>query len=148
MWDGYLSANYHSLQTTINKQFSKGLMIKGAYTYSKAINMTDDDGWAAVGWNWAAVFSIGTVLPPAMTALTFSRSDGCTNCLSAKGKGMLNSGPVSHILGNWQVNGIMASYTGVPFTVTAPNSSVDAPNNQQTADQVKLGRGPSGTHRF
>ena len=32
MWDGYLSANYHSLQTTINKQFSKGLMIKGAYT--------------------------------------------------------------------------------------------------------------------
>ena len=32
MWDGYLSANYHSLQTTINKQFSKGLLIKGAYT--------------------------------------------------------------------------------------------------------------------
>ena len=56
MWDGYFSANYHSLQTTINKQFSKGLLIKGAYTYSKAINMTDDDGWAAVGWNWAPVF--------------------------------------------------------------------------------------------
>src|SRR6267143_527428 len=46
MWDGYLSSNYHSLQTSLNKRFSKGLLIKGAYTYSKAIDMTDDDGWA------------------------------------------------------------------------------------------------------
>ena len=45
MWDGYLSANYRSLQTATNKHFSKGLLIKGAYTWSKAINMTDNDGW-------------------------------------------------------------------------------------------------------
>ena len=56
MWDGYLSSNYHSLQTSINKQFSKGLMIKGAYTWSKAINMTDEDGWSSVLWNWGPVF--------------------------------------------------------------------------------------------
>ena len=31
-------------------------MVKGAYTYSKTIDYTDDDGWAAVGWNWAPVF--------------------------------------------------------------------------------------------
>ncbi len=57
MWDGYLSSDYHSLQVALNKQFSRGLMIKGAYTYSKAIDMTDDDGWTGVGWNYGPVFN-------------------------------------------------------------------------------------------
>ena len=56
MWDGYLSSNYHSLQVAVNRSFSRGLMVKAAYTYSKAIDYTDDDGWASVGWNWAPVF--------------------------------------------------------------------------------------------
>ncbi len=56
MWDGYLSSEYNSLQVAINKSFAKGLMVKGAYTYSKTIDYTDDDGWASVGWNWAPVF--------------------------------------------------------------------------------------------
>ena len=51
MWDSYLNANYNSLQVAINRSFTKGLALKGAYTYSKAINMTDDDGWAGVTWN-------------------------------------------------------------------------------------------------
>src|SRR6202011_6211791 len=40
-WQGYLSANYNALQISINRQFSGGLMIKGAYTYSRAIDWTD-----------------------------------------------------------------------------------------------------------
>src|SRR5205823_2850810 len=51
LFQGFLSANYHSLQTSINRQFSHGLMVKGAYTYSKAIDYTDDDGWAGLSWN-------------------------------------------------------------------------------------------------
>jgi hypothetical protein len=57
---------------------------------------------------------------------------------------------VSYILGNWQVNGDMSAYTGTPFTVTSPGTSLAAPNNTQTADQVKtnvekLGQpGPGG----
>jgi len=26
-------------------------MVKGAYTYSKAVDWTDDDGWAGLDWN-------------------------------------------------------------------------------------------------
>jgi hypothetical protein len=135
MWDGYLSANYHSLQSTINKQFSKGLLIKGAYTYSKAINMTDDDGWAAVGWNWAPVFDRNRA------AAGYDRTHvfqiGWVYDLPAgKGKKYLSSGPASYVLGGWQVNGIIAAYTGVPFTVGAPGTALNAPSNTQTADQV------------
>ena len=42
------AATYHAFQLKANKRFSKGLLIKGAYTWSKAIDMTDDDGWAAL----------------------------------------------------------------------------------------------------
>src|SRR5437016_13874504 len=51
LWQGFLSANYHSLQISVNRQFTNGLMVKGAYTYSRAIDFTDDDGWAALVWN-------------------------------------------------------------------------------------------------
>jgi hypothetical protein len=135
MWDGYLSAHYHALQTTINRQFSKGLLVKGAYTYSKAINMTDDDGWASVGWNWAPVFSRNRAAAGYDRTHVF-QIGWVYELPVGKGKQFLNSGPASYVLGGWQVNGVMACYTGVPFTVGAPGTALNAPNNTQTADQT------------
>jgi hypothetical protein len=48
----------------------------------------------------------------------------------------MSSGPASYIVGGWQVNGVLAAYTGVPLTVTAPGAALNAPSNTQTADQV------------
>jgi hypothetical protein len=42
----------------------------------------------------------------------------------------------SHVIGNWQINGIFSRVTGTPFTVGSTGTSVDAPGNTQTADQV------------
>jgi hypothetical protein len=42
------------------------------------------------------------------------------------------------LLSGWQVNGIFSAYSGTPFTVTAANTSLNAPGNTQTADQVKV----------
>ena len=56
-WNGRLSTSYHSLQATVNRRVAEGLTIKGAYTYSAAINMTDDDGWAGVMCNIPSQFS-------------------------------------------------------------------------------------------
>jgi hypothetical protein len=41
------------------------------------------------------------------------------------------------LLGGWQLNGIFSSYNGLPFTVTSSGTSLNAPGNSQTADQVK-----------
>ena len=54
-YDGYLSSNYHSLQVALNRPFTKGFFVKGAYTWSKAMNRQDDDGWATVDWNQPSV---------------------------------------------------------------------------------------------
>ena len=137
MWDGYLSSNYHSLQVAVNRSFSKGLMLKGAYTYSKAIDYTDDDGWASVGWNWAPVFQRNRA--PAGFDRTHVLQMGWVYELPfGKGKMMAKSGPASYVLGDWQVNGIFSAYTGTPFGISAPGSSLNAPSNSQTADQVNL----------
>jgi hypothetical protein len=136
MWDGYLSANYHSMQIAANKPLARGILLKGAYTWSKAINMTDDDGWASVGWNWAPVFHRNRA--PAGYDRTHVFQLGWVYELPfGKGKSWMRSGPLSYVVGNWQVNGVMSAYTGTPFTVTAPGASLNAPNNTQTADQVK-----------
>jgi hypothetical protein len=135
MWDGWLSANYHSLQTSINRRFSNGLLLKGAYTFSKAINMTDENGWASVAWNWGPtiernraragydrthVFQLGYVLE-----LPFGR-----------GKRFLSSGPASWILGNWSASGMFYAYTGTPFNPTG-GGACNCPGGTQTPNQLR-----------
>ena len=151
MWDGYLSSNYNSLQVAVNRSFSKGLMVKAAYTYSKAIDYTDDDGWASVGWNWAPVFQRNRA------AAGFDRTHvlqiGWVYDLPfGKGKSLAKSGVGAAIIGGWSVNGIMSAYTGTPFTVTDSGSLLNAPDNTQTANQVapvqKIGAVGPGTFYY
>lgn len=136
MWDGYLSSNYHSLQASINRSFAQGLLIKGAYTYSHAIDYTDDDGWASVNWNWAPAFQRNRATAGFDRTHVFQLG-WVYQFPFGKGKKFASSGVAAAILGDWQANGIMSAYTGTPFTVTAPGSSLNAPNNTQTANQVK-----------
>ena len=51
-WAARTQARYHSLQTAMNRPFKNGLLLKGAYTFSKALNEADDDGWTGpLTWN-------------------------------------------------------------------------------------------------
>jgi len=135
MWDGYLSANYHSLQTSVRKSLAKGLMLQGAYTWSKAINMTDEDGWASVGWNWGPVFRRNRAAAGYDRTHVFQMG-WVYELPMGKGKQFVNNGIGAMILGGWSVNGVMSNYTGTPFTVGASGGSLNAPSNSQTADQV------------
>jgi Carboxypeptidase regulatory-like domain len=135
MWDGYLSSSYNSLQVAVNKSFSKGLMVKAAYTYSKTIDYTDDDGWASVGWNWAPVFQRNRA-PAGFDRAQVLQIGWVYQLPLGKGQMFAKSGVPAAVLGGWQVNGVMAAYTGTPFTVGDSGSLLNAPNNSQTANQV------------
>ena len=136
MWDGYLSSHYHSLQLSVRKSLSKGLLVQGAYTWSKAIDMTDEDGWASVGWNWAPVFYRNRA-PAGYDRRHVLQMGWVYELPFGKGKNFARSGPAAYIIGGWAVNGVMSAYTGGPFTVSAPGASLNAPSNSQTADLVK-----------
>jgi hypothetical protein len=130
-FNGWLSANYHSLQVSLNKPFSRGFFMQAAYTWSRAMNRTDDDGWSSVMWNHPSVIDrnyaqAGYNLPHMfrigfVAELPFGR-DG--------------SGVWSAIVKDWQLNGGLGIFSGSPFTVVSSGASVNAPGNQQTADQV------------
>jgi hypothetical protein len=130
-WGRRLETEYHALQLAINRPLKNGLLLKGAYTFSKAMNMADEDGWVGLTWNgasqidrnWALagydrphVFQMGAVYE-----LPFGK-DG--------------TDVVSHIIKDWQVNGIFAAFSVVPFTITADGGVVNMPGNTQTGQQI------------
>jgi len=131
LWDGWLSSNYHGLQVSVNRPFTKGFFVKGAYTFSRAMNWTDDQGWAGLTWNAPSqldrnyaqagyniphIFQLGV-----MADLPFARDS----------KSVLGA-----IVKNWQINGIASAFSGRPFNLTSSGASVNAPGNTQTPDQV------------
>ena len=127
-----LETRYHSLQVGINKPFTKGLLIKGAYTLSKAENMADDDG-ATVTFNTPSEFDRNFALAgfdrthnfhvAAVYQLPWQSNGSHGNIFRA-------------IVNDWQINGTFAAFSGTPFTVTANGNVVNMPGNQQTADLV------------
>jgi len=130
-WDGWLSSNYHALQVAINRPFTKGFFVKGAYTWSKAMNRTDDDGWAGVDYNFPAVLDKN--YGPAGYDRTHMFQLGFVAELPF---GKSGSGPLQAIVKDWSLNGVFSYVTGTPFTVTASGASLNAPGNNQTADLV------------
>jgi hypothetical protein len=135
-WNGFLSGNYHSLQLSINRRAASGLTLKGAYTYSKAINFTDEDGWTGVTFNYLPHFrrnraKAGYDIPHILQlGYVYELPFG-------PGKKYANAGAARWILGDWQINGTTALVAGPPFTVNASGAALNAPGNGQTADQVK-----------
>jgi len=138
--DGLVNSNYHSLQVSVNRRFINGLYLKGAYTFGKALNMQDgsgsDAGGTTLGWNHPSVFSRNYALAGYDRRHNLQMSWGY-ELPFGPGKWMAQRGIASAIAREWQINGLFSSYTGTPFTVGAAGASLDAPRNNQTADQVK-----------
>jgi len=53
------------------------------------------------------------------------------------GHQVASSGAMAAIFGGWKLNWILSRMSGTPFSVTTSGTSVNAPGNTQTADQVK-----------
>jgi hypothetical protein len=135
-WDGRTHSNYHALQTTLNRRFSRGLLLKSAYTWSKAIDEATYSDWTEFLWNAPSVYGRNRALASHDTphnfqlALVYELPFG-------PGKPWATSGTSSRILGGWQLNGTFSAYSGRPFTLTASGASLNMPGNQQTPDQTK-----------
>lgn len=132
LFGGWNRGRYHSMQLQLNRPFKNGLLLRGAYTLGKAMNMTDDDGTSVFDYNAPEVFERNyapagydrrhTFTFAYTYRLPFGRPDGAT---------LLNA-----LVKGWQVNGTYAAYSGTPFTVTASNTALDQRGNLQTADLV------------
>jgi len=136
LYDGMLHSNYHSLQVSLNRRFTGGLLLKGAYTYSRAIDMADYSDWTETLWPALSVwnrnrapadFNIPQIL---QFAYVYELPFG-------SGKKWATSGASKTVLGGWQINGIFSSFKGRQYTLSADDTSLNMPGNTQTPDQVK-----------
>ena len=143
MWDGVGKASYHSLQTALTKNFSQGLMLRATYTFGKALNMADENGWVGPRrYNWAPKYYEN--YSPAGYDRTHAFTAGWNYDIPVgKGKKVnLDNQIANFVVGGWKFAGTFVAYTGTPFTVTGSGSSVQATDGQvadQIAPVVKVG---------
>jgi len=126
----FQTAPYHSLQASLDRRFKGGVLAKVAYTWSKIIDYSGGSIYPSVQARNRAVanFDRTHMLRVATVAeLPFGA-----------GKRWATGGRAAQVLlRGWQINGVFSAHGGAPFTVTSSATSLNAPGNSQTADQVK-----------
>jgi hypothetical protein len=123
----YTRTEYNGLQIGITRPLTHGLLLKGHYTFASAWSLgtsyqlpdadAQDRNWSEQSTNRPHTFTMGFVYQvPEMTSTEFSLLRALAN--------------------NWQLNGVFQAFSGTPFTVTADATTLNTPNNTQTANLV------------
>ncbi len=122
---------YDSLQATLNRRFRQGLTLNAGYTWSK--NISNFAGSIPIPQYFQFNKGLAQIDIPQKFTLA-----AVEELPFGKGQKFLNQGGViSAIAGGWRVNGILAAFSGSPFTISASTTSLNAPGSPQVADQVK-----------
>ena len=131
-------SDYNSLQTRLEKRFSRGYSFALAYTFAKSIS---DSGLDRSDSTLKIVIPDYYALNRSISGLSRRHNLQMTNVWAlpfGKGRQWLHQGVLSSVMGNWQTNSIFALQSGRPFSVTASNTSLNTvSDNTQRADQVK-----------
>lgn len=128
------TAIYNGLQANLKRRFDHGLLLTASYTWSKSTDWNTDS-------DTTPLFNAVAYQYRNRAVSDFDRTNMFTTGFVAelpfgKGKPMLSKGLASRIAGGFQINGLFAAYSGLPFTATASAASLNAPFNTQVADQV------------
>jgi len=128
------TATYDSLQTQLTRRVSATSLLGVTYTLSKAVNYADNSD-SGLTWNWEPMWDRNRALAD------FDRTHnlqiyGVYALPFGPGKRWASQGVPALIAGGWQLNAVFSAMSGIPFTVTSSATSLNAPGNTQTADQV------------
>jgi outer membrane receptor protein involved in Fe transport len=141
-WAARTHAQYNSLQMAINRPFKGGFLLKGAYTLSKTMNETDDDGWVGLSWNQPSQLSRNYAIGG--RDRTHNLQMGFVYELPFAKE---SKSPVAQVVKNWQLNGIASWLSGRPFTIGGSNNQLQQQGGTQTIDVIgdaKAGFGEAG----
>jgi outer membrane receptor protein involved in Fe transport len=127
-----LETRYQSLQIALNRPFTKGFLLKGAYTLSKAENEGDQDGRQTLAFNTPAL--LGENFALAGFDRTHNFQAGFLYQLPWQSGG--GDGLAKAIINDWQINGVLGIFTGTPFQVTGNAGVFNTPQNTALADLV------------
>ena len=120
---------YDALQVTLNSRMSHGLQYLIAYTWSRSESICADE-WYGNGSNGTSCEDsnnnpdgFGNKAVSSFDVPQTLRVSLVYELPFGEGRMRTGSGIVNHLVGGWQVNGILSLASGTPFTINA-NSSV------------------------
>jgi hypothetical protein len=139
-----LKTRYHSMQIALNRPFTSGFLIKGAYTLSRSENNAsgsnavtgpgggfDEDGRVSLMWNTLSELDRNYAVSG--FDRTHNLQVGFLYQLPWKSSaGYSNIGKA--LIADWQINGVFGAFSGLPFTVRANQGSLNTPSNTQTGN--------------
>jgi hypothetical protein len=134
--------DYHSLQVKFDRRVSDRFVMTTAYTFSKALDWTDEN----------TVLYIPAVRGADRGRAGFSRTHVFVQSyvyelpFGKRGR-WLRSGLGQWAFGDWQVNGLFTSMTGLPLGITDVSAALNAPGNGNRPNvsgkpQILGGTGP------
>jgi hypothetical protein len=123
--------SYNSLQTKLDRRFTNGLLVTTSYTLGR-------------GWSYTNGDSNSGVATPADIERSWARTDQdrlhsfvesfLYQLPVGPGQRWLTDGPLSQVLGGWQVSGFFTWQSGSPIAFTMSNATLNAPGNTQRPD--------------
>jgi hypothetical protein len=122
---------YQAVQMKLDRRFKAGFMLTTAYTFSKGLNFSEDNGGVSIPMN----LRINKARMNDNRSHTFVQSY-VYELPFGKGRRLVTQGPAAWIAGGWQLQGILSLMTGQWFTATAQDSILNAPGNQQRVNVV------------
>ena len=115
--------NYHGLQASLSHAMARGFSLHAAYTYSRALDNTPEElennpGGPPNGRDEKAWYGPSEFNVPQRVSVNY-----IYELPVGRGKSLLNTGPLSWVLGNWRTSGVFTFYNGNPFTAIWGNNS-------------------------
>jgi hypothetical protein len=129
----YNSARYNSWQSLLTRRMGAGIF-GITYTFSKALDYGDNDD-SGLTWAWAPMMNRNYALAGFDRTHNFQLYSDY-ELPFGRGKRFASEGITAKIAGGWQLNGVLSRESGTPFTVASAGTSLNAPGNTQTAEQV------------
>src|ERR1019366_2714360 len=131
---------YDSLQVRVLHPFTHGIQFTSSYTLAHGTTPTAGGNTGGI----AGAGAISGVAVPYLYGLNIGnlptgiednfQATAIVELPFGKDRRWAKTGPVSQILGGWQINGLFSAMTGLPFSVTASGSSLNSIASTQRGD--------------
>ena len=132
--DSFANTFHHGLQMKLDKRFSKGVAFGVAYTFSKSHGDGENGGQQGAQFQ-----DPRNCLSCDRGRFRFDQRHNLVSHWVWEMPGQNLSGPLKHIIGGWQSNGIVSMRTGFPFTPTNPRGDLNVADSNIRPDRLADG---------
>ena len=122
------NSNYHSLQVSANRRFGKSLTFGVAYTWSKVMGTTNDDGTLNTPFNMR-IADYGPLFYDHTHILVFNYVYNLPKLI--KGTSGFEKA-ASYVTNDWQISGITTMQTGQPDNISFSIDGISNLNERYT----------------